>query len=201
MQTSSKTLLHIVTFGLVLLSSSAFADWTQDFIRISCIPDGRFFRIEYAPLSGPDVMVAANDKKEIQARLKAWRKGGFFDPANLKYECKLLESTYHVIANQPPPAERGQCGGAPSITLSVKENGSPLLSKVIFGSDCFGGPTITKLTVFETVLGYGNGGTELCASPSGNGMSEEKEVCGYLDSNQEVSQGSLKDFIKKNSRK
>ena len=197
---SPKILLQIAAFGLALLSSSAFADWTQDFVRISCIPDGRFLRIEYSPMSGPDVMVAAHEKKEIQARLKAWRKGGFFDPANLKYECKLLESAYQVTANQPPPSERGQCGGAPRITLSVKENGSPLLINVTFGYDCFGGPTVTKLTIFETVSGYGNGGTKLCAAPSGNGMVEEKQICGYLNSNQEVSQKTLEDFIKKNSR-
>jgi hypothetical protein len=83
----------------------------------------------------------------------------------------------------------------------VKENGSPLLSNVTFGYDCFGGPTVTKLTIFETVSGYGNGGTELCTAPSGNGMVEEKQICGYLNSNQEVSQKTLEDFIKKNSRK
>jgi hypothetical protein len=196
-----KKLLRVTALGLTFMSSSAFADWTQDFVRISCIPDGRFLRVEYTPLSGPDVMVAAHEEQQIRARLKAWRKGGFFDAGNLKYECKLLEYTYQITANQPPPAARGQCSAAPRITLSVKENGSPLLTKVTFGYDCFGGPTVTKLTVFETVSGYGNGGTELCTSPSGNPMSEEKELCGYLNSNEEVSQETLGNFVKKNARK
>lgn len=201
MQLTPKKLSQTAIFGLLFSCSSSFADWTQDFVRISCIPDGRFLRVEYTPLSGPDVMVAAHEDKQVKARLQAWRKGGFFDAGNLKYECKLLESSYQITANQPPPAARGQCGGAPRITLSVKENGSPLLNKVTFGYDCFGGPAVTRLTVFETVSGYGNGGTELCTTPSGNPMSEEKELCGYLNSNEQVSQETLGNFIKKNARK
>lgn len=202
-----KKLLSAAGLLVALQPDSALADWTQDFIRIACIPDARFFKIEYSPMNGGDAFVVTNDKETIRDRFKAWRAGGFFDPSNLKYECKLPQTIYQVIATQPPASERGLCGGAPRITLSVKENGTPLLTNVTFGYDCFNGPSVFSLTVFETVSGYGNGGTKMCVSPAGempssySGNSGPQEQCGYLRSSDEIIQGKLAEFLKMNARK
>jgi hypothetical protein len=100
------------------MGERAHADWALDFVRISCIPEARYFEIQFRALSGPDILIGGaehNDKARAD-RLQIMADHGFFDPSNLFYECKLPDSTYTVASNQLPPSERGQCGGAPATT-------------------------------------------------------------------------------------
>lgn len=185
----------------------AFADWPLKLVRIACIPEARFFKIEYAAVNGDSALAEAKyEDAKRRKRLAAWRKHGFFDPSKLKYECKLPESVYQVTATQPEPSEQGMCGGAPSITLSVTKNGKKKLNQVIFGSDCFDRATVSSLTITDNLEGWGTGYEILCTYPNGgwpgsySASKSDAEVCGFLDSVELINQNNIADFISENSK-
>ncbi len=145
----------------------AFADWPMEFVRLTCIPEARYFRVEYMPVSGPSVLLESEFDDEKRAkRLLAWEKAGFHEPSNLTYECALPESLYKLTAHQPPPSN-GECGGAPSISLSLFRNGQPILENVIFGNDCFGGPTVIGAEITDGLDGWDTRALRLCLSQRG----------------------------------
>jgi hypothetical protein len=151
-----KTLILIAfSTGLLICSGSAIADWSMDFVRITCIPEARYFRIEYAPISGSAALLETqSDDKQRSQRMLAWKKHGYYEATNLQYECRLPESTYNISAVQTPESEHGMCMAAPQITLSLFRNGIPILDKVIFGNDCFGGPTVVSTEVTDGLEGW-----------------------------------------------
>jgi hypothetical protein len=95
----------------------------------------------------------------------AWNKQGYYEATKLQYECKLPESTYNISAVQQP-RESGRCGAAPQITLSLLRNGTPLLNKVIFGYDCFGGPTVQNVELSDGLHGWFTQQMTLCFAPN-----------------------------------
>lgn len=97
--------------------------------------------------------------------MKLWKKKGYFDPSKLNFECRMPESTYKIIATQPSGSPRGQCGAAPSITLSLIRNGEPYLSNVTFGDDCFGGPSVYRFEISDELDGWGGMRMTVCTSP------------------------------------
>jgi hypothetical protein len=153
---------------LIIIGSDAWADYSVDFIRITCIPETRYFEVEYKSVPGDAVFIGAGfEKKAIQQRLKIWRKHGYYDPSALLYECKLPDSTYLVTSIQPPGSERGMCGAEPRITLNFSRNGDTWLNNVTFGSDCFGGPTVTQIAIRDGQEGWDSRTADLCiASPN-----------------------------------
>lgn len=169
----------LITFSAALFScsGSAIADWSMDFVRITCIPEARYFRFDYTPISGPAVLLEAqfDDKKRSQ-RMLAWMKQGYYEATNLQYECRLPESTYKISAVQPPQRDRGMCGAAPQITLSLLRDGTPVLDKIIFGNDCFGGPTVVSAEITDGLQGWNTRQMNLCLSPK----SDMPRLCKFL---------------------
>jgi hypothetical protein len=156
-----------------LLTSPAWADYSVDFLRITCVPEVRYFEVEYRALPDDAVFGGGGTSPDP---LRTWREHGYFDPRDLHSECRLPESTYVVTATQSPASDRGQCGGAPSIRLSLQRNGQPWLDDVTFGADCFGGPSITGIAVRDVAAGYGNLNLHLCIAPTGG----EADGCEFL---------------------
>ena len=110
---------------LSLLALESNADWTFDFVRVTCVPEARYFRLEYAGVYGPAALTdAQHDDRKTRERLAIWRKHGYLAPGKLRYECQLPESKYRITATQSGWADRGSCGAAPEITLSLARNGA-----------------------------------------------------------------------------
>jgi len=178
-----------ITFSatLFICSGSAIADCPMDFVRITCIPEARYFWFDYtsidcsAVLSG--VSVRFDDKKRSQ-RMSAWEKQGYYRATNLQYECRLPESTYKISAVQPPEKDRGICGAAPQITLSLFRNGTPILDQIIFGNDCFGGPTVVSAEITDGLQKWNAQKMTLCLSPK----SDAPKVCEYFSGTGAISQ-------------
>lgn len=159
------------TYWLLLAfgCTAAWADYSVDFLRITCIPETRYFEIEYRAVPGDAVFIGAGfEEQDIRQRLDIWKKRGYYDPSKLRYECKLPDSTYLLTSTRPPASERGMCGGAPRITLNLSRNGEPWLDNVVFGADCFGGPTITRIAIRDGQDGWDTRNADVCISPSGD---------------------------------
>ena len=155
-------MMILLSFLLILFAfAMACADTSVDFLRITCIPEVNYFEVEYKSVGGDWLSFV---DKENRKRYSIWRKHGYYDPRNLRYECKLPESTYLITSAQPPPSARGMCGAAPSITLSLLCNDKIWLDNVIFGENCFHRPSVTKVEIQDQGNGYRN--INLCISPA-----------------------------------
>ncbi|MGN7103814.1 hypothetical protein ACTHR6_19555 [Ralstonia holmesii] len=164
---------------LTLSAKPAMADWTQDFVRIACNPDARFFRFEWVGLDGSSTWSDAQyDDKRMEERKAIWRQHGFYVPSDLHYECKVGDAIYRLTTKQQAPYSPGMCGEQPPIKLNLTKDGEEILKDVTFGDDCFGGPSVASVTIFETLMGWGGADTSMCAWPKTNsGSSPYKEVC------------------------
>ena len=140
-------------------STAAQADYTVDFVRISCIHDARFMDIEYRGVHNPAV-TATSELGTIET--DAWARNGFFTPEKLLYECALPESKYEIKTTQSSWSERGMCGAAPEITISLYREGEPLVEGVVFGPSCYGHPSITKITIEDGKQGWYTREAEVC---------------------------------------
>ena len=169
--------LIALSAGLLLCSGSAIAGWSIDFVRITCIPEARYFRFDYTPVSGSAALLeTALDGKKRSQRMLAWKKHGYYEATNLQYECRWPESTYKISAVQAPARERGMCMAAPQIKLSLFRNGIPILDKVIFGNDCFGGPTVVSAEITDGLQGWDTRQMTICFSPK----EDAPRICEFL---------------------
>jgi hypothetical protein len=156
---------------LCFIPVAVLADYSVNFLRITCIPETRFFEVEYKAVPGDAVFIGAGfDEKETKKRLDAWEKRGYFDPRDFRCECKLPDSTYVVTSTQPPASERGTCSGAPNITLSLSRNGEKWLDNIIFGSNCPGGPSVTSISIRDGQQGWDARNVELCIASSDDSL-------------------------------
>ena len=162
---------------LLLLGSSARADYTVDFVRISCIRDAQFLDVEYRGIHNPAI-TALTEHGTVHTDVLA--RHGFFDPGKLSYECSLPESKYKVVATQEGWSERGMCAAAPEIFLSLYRDGDPLLEQVVFGQSCFGNPSVTRITIEDGKQGWYSREVEVCFT---RGTSETPDKCVWFFSN------------------
>jgi hypothetical protein len=170
-----RTLVLIV--ALLTFSHAARADWSLEFVRITCIPEARYFYFEYKPVSGPAALTDTQfDEKMQRERMRIWQRHGFFDPRSLERECRLPESTYKLITSQPPAREQGMCGGAPQITLNLFRNGTAFFKDVVFGDDCFGGPSVVSVEITDGLEGWDTRQMTVCISPAVG----EARMCKFL---------------------
>jgi hypothetical protein len=157
------------------IATTSLAD-EFEFIHVSCIPETRYFEVEYKSVPTDAVLIGTDYEKEGKQRLNAWKKRGYYEPSNFSYECKLPDSTYLITANQPPGRESGMCGASPSITLSLTRNGDKWLNNVVFGANCFGVPSIMRISIRDGQEGWDTRNADLCILPS----NDIPEYCEYL---------------------
>ncbi|MFS2036317.1 hypothetical protein ACEN8I_20005 [Polaromonas sp. CT11-55] len=160
-----------------LFSAAARADWPLTFVRVTCIPEARYFYFEYKPVSGPAALTDAQfDDRKLAARMRAWQRHGYFDPRKLDRNCSLPESTYSLRTSQEDARESGECGGAPSIKLNLLRNGSPVLQDVVLGDACLGGASVASVEITDGLDGWGSRKMTLCVTPAPG----ETPHCKYL---------------------
>ena len=111
----------VLTFAF-LLPVVAWADEYLEFVRITCIPEARYFYFEYKFVSGPAGLTDdyLDDKKRLES-MRVWQSHGYFDPANLEQDCRIPGSTYRLLTIQPLPSEHGMCGGTQIGRASCRE--------------------------------------------------------------------------------
>jgi hypothetical protein len=110
----------------------------------------------------------------------------------------MPESTYTIIAVQPPPQSRGECGVSQSITLSLMRNEKPILDHIIFGDNCFKGPTVLSFEISEGLEGLDSRYWTLCVSPS----ERDAKACKFevLGDSVKINQDALNKYSSKKNR-
>jgi len=171
-----------IAFSFVFLSLQAHADFTYDFVRISCIQESEFLDIEYRDIHNNAVDAVAGD--QFKNRFLLWAKHGFFDPRKLSYKCTFTkkdrdstthQSTYKVVTKKAEQGN-GPCGGAPEIYLSLYKNDQVLINNVVFGNSnsCYGSPAISRIYI----QGQGPEEAQICFRKNSNtGEEPPKDKC------------------------
>lgn len=190
--------IFMVAVALSLVCRMSHADWTMDFVRITCIPEARYLHVKYTPIDGSAVYVGVEfDKKKRKQRLAIWNKHGYFEPSKrIQYKCRMPESTYTISAIQPPPRAQGECGVSQSITLSLLRNGKPMLNKIILGNNCWRGPVVDEFEIMDGIETSENRQMVLCISS----QVDSKTVCEHLPETYRIDYESLEKYLKKGNR-
>ena len=83
---------------MLICSTLVKADYSVDFVRVSCIPETRFFDIEYRAIHN-NAVDAPLDSKTVDKNT-VWAKHGFHNPSKLEYVCKVPTSIYTLTTTQ-----------------------------------------------------------------------------------------------------
>lgn len=148
-------LTRLVPLLFISICKPVLADWTEDLARITCIPEARYFAIDYKPLSSNTVSASGLRGKQFW---NVWRKHGYYEASGLDYKCSLPDGKYKISSTRAAMRLSGMCGAAPRITLSISRNDVIILKNVIFGDDCLQEPSVVR---FEASEPLNSVGTEL----------------------------------------
>jgi hypothetical protein len=153
---------------LLSLPAISNADWFVDFVKITCIPEARYFAFESKPIQGSYVLGETQFDSKLRAkRFALWEQKGYYNPSALEFTCNLPGSTYKIIATQPEPSDHGMCAGDPDVTLSLYKNNDLIVSKVIFGSAC-SGDSVQSIEISEPLQGWGSNDFYMCLNRDPN---------------------------------
>jgi hypothetical protein len=131
---------------LVAAMKPAFADWTEHFARVTCIPELGYFSVDYKAINS---YAAYADRRNNENPLDAWRKHGYLPAWDIAYQCELSEATYNVTTTQPAARATGMCGADPEISMTVVRNTKVILQSVVFGRSCFEAPSVVGYSASE----------------------------------------------------
>jgi hypothetical protein len=141
---------------LCIFSTSA---WAVDFLHITCIPESRYFGVEFRSIDSDVVFTDTFNKKIWHQQLSIWKRKGYFDASSLKYECRLPDTTFEITSSEPK-GSNSQCGAATRATINLKRNGKIWFNNVFLGIDDNSGcdedrPGIMSFSVVDKFSGGG----------------------------------------------
>jgi hypothetical protein len=134
---------------MMLTATHAEADYMVDLLRISCVPEARFFTVEYRPIHSDAVehlreLFDANGKR----RTDIWASQGLYFPGSLDQSCELPGVRFRVVTKQEP-WQLGYCGAGPTIELTLYRDGKVMIDRILFGRRCPAGPAATRIDIFD----------------------------------------------------
>jgi hypothetical protein len=133
------------TFLLLLMSIGPASAMNVSYIKVACNPSAGTFKFEHYWSEDEPEGVKSGKQRISQAKADS----GYFDPHNLRYTCALDNKKYTLIAEQEPMRERGYCGGAPEVIVSLQRGQKRLISEAVLGYSCWGNPTIDSVEIKE----------------------------------------------------
>lgn len=141
-----------------LVSPVAFADVSNPFVRVACVPEAGLLDVEWRMLH--DSVSSASGARGRIRRGASLGKAGFHDPHSFKMSCRLGPISYQISTTQ---AEQTNflCGGSPDIYLTVTRNGKKFLSDVILGGLC-GRVAAMRITIGDGPKSWSGRETEFC---------------------------------------
>jgi len=189
----------VLALGVLTAPPLAWSDQPMDAVRITCIPEMRYFEFEYKelPSEATDYIATGFEvqekKPQIQKRWNILKKQGLYSPQKLTYECKLPKSTYRLSGNRGE-ASAGRCGSAPDISISLTHNGGSFISDVLFGPACFERPSIDRVAIFDGEEGWAVRNVTVCVRGNAPNV---LDYCKYLDGLPTISRSKIEEFLKK----
>ena len=134
-----------VIAGTVLLISSVFSYAAgSDFLRIACIPETRYFSVEYKYADAEDERDGIS-QAEIKAQELAWKRHGYYDTTTLNYECRLPESAYRLTSTH----SQSRTGEVCNIALTLKWNDEVWLDGVQVGPTCGNDVSLDSFEIWD----------------------------------------------------
>lgn len=175
-------------------AAPAYADWTQKFARISCIPELGVLHIEHVEMDGIFFPDGYTGDAKSDAGLKLWRKHGFYEEGRLDFVCKLPGATYRFKSRIAPASERGYCGAAPPAYIDFWIGGKPFLQAVTFGDECSAAPSVRSITVFDRKREGDTPAITVCIAPS-EYQTPHNRFCEYRAGAEIMGSGAI-DYLK-----
>jgi hypothetical protein len=137
----------------LLLSEVSHA---QDITTVTCSPETEVFSIQYIPESDD----------------------GQNSLAGFPIQCGIRKARYIVKATRGPYTER-RCGSMPTVNISLYRNQTILIADVVFGENCFLGPSLTEVVAIEE---RGNlKSLKICVAVSQDGSQSKCRVLGSTE--------------------
>jgi len=137
----------------LLLLSQARADQPIDFFRVTCLPENGYFAIEHKPIDHANVFWGESATPDGQLKaLDAWRKNGFYE-GSFTNSCRMDQGIYMAKVSRAEFSER-RCGAAPQIRITITLNNTPVVSDVVFGTDCWGNNSVSSIEIVEGHAGW-----------------------------------------------
>ena len=155
-----------------LASPVAFADISNSFVRVACVPEAGLLDVQWRSLH--DSVSSENGANGRIRRGSPLGKAGFHDPHGFNMSCALGSISYQISTTQAEQTNFN-CGGSPDIYLTVTRNGKKLLSDVILGGVC-ARAAVTRITIGDGPKSWGGRETEVCYW---SGESADTEHCDW----------------------
>lgn len=133
--------MRCVVLTLLVLAAPLAQATERDFLRVTCIPDARYFALEHKLIETSDEQA----EPATPALRQAWRRNGLHEPDNLRVECHLPDSTYTATAK----ANRSRSGEVCDIELTLRWNDETWLDQVKIGPSCSDGGSLDSLEVYD----------------------------------------------------
>jgi hypothetical protein len=116
----------------------------SDFLRITCIPETRYFSVEYKQ-GDVDEDRDGLSRAEVTAQERAWKRQGYHDPGALSYDCRLPESTYRLTSTH----SRSRSGELCDIALTLNWNDEVWLDGVHIGPTCGNDVSLDSFEIWD----------------------------------------------------
>lgn len=151
----------LLLLSCLALASSASAGQGIDFFRTTCLPQAGYFSIEHKPIDGANVFWGKYATPEGQSEaLAAWKENGFHE-GSFEFSCEMTQGVYTAKVSRSEFSER-RCGAAPQIRLTLTLDDAPVLSDVVFGTDCWGNHSVSSVEIVEGHAGWASTDMTLC---------------------------------------
>lgn len=118
-----------------------------DFVRITCIPQLRYFEVE--AVSDP-YLKRATEKNGVVTL----EKHGLYSPSNLKYTCVLPESVYELTTTSVSSTDNKTSGTSTTTTFSLRVNEKDWFRNVLLSSNYFDKPSVASVIVSDGKQGW-----------------------------------------------
>ncbi len=136
--------LRVIAGTVLLISSVLSYAAGSDFLRIACIPETRYFSVEYKYADAEDDRDGTS-QTDIKAQELAWNRHGYYDPGALNYECRLPESAYRLTST----LSRSRTGEVCNIALTLKWNDEVWLDGVQIGPACGNDVSLESFEIWD----------------------------------------------------
>lgn len=160
---------------IVALAGENAHAYDQDFVRIACVSEANYLKVEHVRIESESVYGETNfDDKASARRLKTWERNGFYFPKDFTVKCAMNSASYQITSKLIPFIGHGPCGDESYLQLTLKRGSETVLDEVYFGlNDCLQTPSIASLEISEAKPGWGSGFSNLCA----HGEAGQPDTC------------------------
>ena len=168
----------------LFFSFPAMAESSQIFVRVTCLPEENFLKIEYVGMDKVQVLLdGEKNLDKARVHMDDWKKSGYYEIKSLDLQCKMAGALFELKTNRLPEKEKGECAASPDILITLSRNKKEILNHAVFGESCLEKPSILSVEIHEEFPGWFKSSLNFCylkngVVPSKDGSSNGgQEIC------------------------